>query len=525
MQDYKSVTTSMRRILFLSKVSPPRVIAAITLRQSFEDLEFQAFGNCYEHNKAKISINFPKADPLTHNNWVKITMVYGATNENGKRGIRIMQGAESAFQYMSELEWCESDDEFIQAIQAPGGILMSPVEITLAPLPIKVLQERYYHQKPLMDVRTGPNMVDKKRKTGTIPYQLSEFTYPVTLIAPPVVFQKRKEETINCSTMAGTDYTMALWNETTTGEKCRFPYDCGEELMSDQTKFLRCKASTAPKKFFGAAKVGTEHPAHEGSFFEFLQTVGSAHMLKRLDQRRRLHSGGSRRTAGKQSFRDIRRTPFVHSSPVGVQSHDRPGSRRVSAAANAAGGSSSGAGSVEGDQTVAPPAPDALNDKPGLHGSEGFSESMEGAISFDPGTYLDFQTQQVEIYMATFSAEYGIASMIKVTALVSSEVKVDYKVIHYQSAEGQRLADYNVLAALIIILAVIILLEKSVVMYYKDHEERREVFAAFALDFVLQVLLPVIYTVIRMVSLRESGSKLDESVGPHGLAGITVVVR
>ncbi len=144
---------------------------------------------------------------------------------------------------------------------------------------------------------------------------------------------------------------------------------------------------------------------------------------------------------------------------------------------------------------------------------------MEGAISFDPGTYVDFQSQQVEIYMATFSAEYGIASIIKVTALVSSEVKVDYKVIHYQSAEGQRLAYYNVFAALIIILAVIILLEKGVVMYYKDPEERREAFAAFALDVVLQVLLPVVYTVIRVVTLSESGHKLDETVGPHGLAG------
>ena len=64
MQDYKSVKTSMRRILFLSKVSPPRVIAAITLRKNFEDLEFHAFGNCYKHNEAKVSINFPKADPL-----------------------------------------------------------------------------------------------------------------------------------------------------------------------------------------------------------------------------------------------------------------------------------------------------------------------------------------------------------------------------------------------------------------------------------------------------------------------------
>jgi hypothetical protein len=63
-QDYKAEATSMRRILFLSKVSPPRVLAAITLRKNFDDLEFQAFGNCFKHDQASVAIKFPKADPL-----------------------------------------------------------------------------------------------------------------------------------------------------------------------------------------------------------------------------------------------------------------------------------------------------------------------------------------------------------------------------------------------------------------------------------------------------------------------------
>jgi hypothetical protein len=63
LQDYQTEATSMRRILFLSKVSPPRVLAAITLRKNFDDLEFEAFGNCYKHNQATVAITFPKADP------------------------------------------------------------------------------------------------------------------------------------------------------------------------------------------------------------------------------------------------------------------------------------------------------------------------------------------------------------------------------------------------------------------------------------------------------------------------------
>ena len=42
--------------------------------------------------------------------------------------------------------------------------------MTLKPLPIKELQERYYHHKPLLQVRHGPAVTDKKRQTATIPY-------------------------------------------------------------------------------------------------------------------------------------------------------------------------------------------------------------------------------------------------------------------------------------------------------------------------------------------------------------------
>ena len=510
----------MRRILFLSKVSPPRVLAAITLRKNFDDLEFEAFGNCYKHNQATVAISFPKADPLTANKWVKITMVYGATNTYGKKGIRIMQGAQSAFEYMSELSWCETDDDFIQAIQLPGGIIMSPVEVTLSPLPLKVLQDRFYHQKEKMDVRTGPRVVDKKRKYGKIPYSRSEFTYPVALIAPPVVFQKRKVGTPNCSSVAGTDYNYELWNLTTNGETCNFPYECGEKLMSEPTQLLRCKSDETPTKFFGAKKIGKAHPGHTGWFFEFLQTVGAAQILKRVDQRRRFDAGDGRRTAGRQSIWDTSRSPFVHSPVLEAQSFDRPGSRRASGVAETAGGASSGAGST--GNGVAPPSSQALaQDKSGGGGKA--TEIQEGAVVFDPGKYLDFQTEKVMILIATFSSQYGIASIIQIVADVTSEVAVDFSVKHYQSAEGQRLADFQIVCFAIMAVACVILLEKCVVMSYKTPEERRQGAGLFALDFMLQIVLPLVYVSIRMKTLNESSYHLDHTVGPHGLAGITLL--
>ena len=508
----------MRRILFLSKVSPPRVLAAITLRKNFDDLEFEAFGNCYKHNQATVAITFPKADPLTANKWVKITMVYGATNTYGKKGIRIMQGAQSAFEYMNELSWCETNDDFIQAIQLPGGIIMSPVEVTLSPLPLKVLQDRFYHQKEKMGVRTGPRVVDKKRKYGKIPYSRSEYTYPVALIAPPVVFQKRKVGTANCSSVAGTDYNYVLWNSTTNGETCDFPYECGEKLMSEPTQLLRCKSDETPTKFFGAKKIGKAHPGHAGWFFEFLQTIGAAQILKRVDQRRRF----SRRT---QSIWDTSRSPFVHSpffySPVlGAQSFDRPGSRRASSVAETAGGASSGAGS-SGNGKASPSSQAQAQDKSGGGGKA--TEIQEGAIVFDPGRYLDFQTEKVQILIATFSSQYGIASIIKIEADVTSEVTVDFSVKHYQSAEGQRLADFQIVCFAIIAVAFVILFEKCVVLSYKTPEERRQGAGLFALDFMLQVALPLVYVSIRMKALNESSNHLDHTVGPHGLAGISLL--
>ena len=46
-------------------------------------------------------------------------------------------------------DWCLGEsDVMIEGIQVPGGVLLSPIEITAAPLPIKVLQERYYKVPP-----------------------------------------------------------------------------------------------------------------------------------------------------------------------------------------------------------------------------------------------------------------------------------------------------------------------------------------------------------------------------------------
>lgn len=63
-EDYQANPTSMRRISFFSKVSPPRVLATLSLRSNFDDVEFTAYGNCNVDNKASVAVNFPSAEPL-----------------------------------------------------------------------------------------------------------------------------------------------------------------------------------------------------------------------------------------------------------------------------------------------------------------------------------------------------------------------------------------------------------------------------------------------------------------------------
>ena len=115
--EYAADSTSMRRMVFFSKVSPPRVLASVSLRSAFEDVELQMFGNCYKYNKAKVVQDFPKATPLKTEEWFKLSLVFGIKDAEGRRGIEINQGSLSAFQYMEELGWCESDDDFISTAE------------------------------------------------------------------------------------------------------------------------------------------------------------------------------------------------------------------------------------------------------------------------------------------------------------------------------------------------------------------------------------------------------------------------
>jgi len=336
-------------------------------------------------------------------------------------------------------------------------------------------------------------------------HTLQAYNYPVALIAPPIVLQKRTEKTPNCSTLAGTDFSHTLWNRTVYGEKCHFPYDCGNSLLTDQTELMSCKAYERPEKFFGAHKLGSELGHMQGLFFEFLQTITEAQVLLRIDKRRRgLYLGPVAPGV------PLTRAPIRRATGGGGGSSGSGGGSST-ASAIAAGGASTGAGAAASAGSSA--ASSTSQSAPG------FEQSAAEVQAFYPYNYLDFETQEVEVLLATFSPHYGIASLITIKAKIASEVEVDYFVDHYQATEGGRLEQYNIVAAMAMLVSILIFVERAVSLYHMG-DDWHDGLKSFVFDLFLQVLLPIVWYSLRMKQLAESGYLVDHTVGHYGLAGI-----
>ena len=104
---------------------------------------------------------------------------------------------------------------------------------------------------------------------------------------------------------------------------------------------------------------------------------------------------------------------------------------------------------------------------------------------FETNAFIDTQTKSITVAMVAFSAEYGIASIISITALLSTDVKVDYSVAHFASLEGENLERYRTVSTIGLLLAVIIVIEKIITVMHKDFQQEKR---ALAVDLVIQVL-------------------------------------
>ena len=158
---------------------------------------------------------------------------------------------------------------------------------------------------------------------------------------------------------------------------------------------------------------------------------------------------------------------------------------------------------------------------------------------FSTADYIDSQTQSITLLVNTFSAEYGIASTISITAWFGPTVQVIWTVQHLQATEGEQLLAYESIISIGLALAGVILVERVYSMettlrhrrlFERNHPdlpqkietEQRKWKAlcpdlpAFVVDLCILVFLPITYFATRYLQLKNSRKMMSETVGLDG---------
>ncbi len=88
---------------------------------------------------------------------------------------------------------------------------------------------------------------------------------------------------------------------------------------------------------------------------------------------------------------------------------------------------------------------------------------------------------------------------------------------HFQSLEGDQLAEYTYVTIAAFALSIVVFVEKC---FAARNLVWKSVRYAFALDLMVQVLLPVVYFAIRYDQIVRSKSQIMDTIGNQGLAGV-----
>jgi len=221
-KDYQRSPHSMRRFVFLSQVSPPRAFLTVEMRQQFVEARF--YGSCRPTDVEDVEIALSQGSYKT-GEWYHFAAVFNARTRDGRRSVMIKLGLKSSYD-RAEFDWCAApSSEFLQGIQLPGGVLVSPIQITPQPLTENALQRQLYNTQSTYRVRRGPEVGDSRRMTSTIPYDRSPYSYHMSLVAPPIMLQTRVEKTETCPNKLGTEFHQKTWSQTVNGGTCKLPYE------------------------------------------------------------------------------------------------------------------------------------------------------------------------------------------------------------------------------------------------------------------------------------------------------------
>jgi len=253
-QSYNKVDTDgMAEITFFSRMSPPTRLATIFFSSDIGTVA-QVWGACSISDVENMYSEPP--GKFEHGVWYRAAFQVGTRYPAdhpaaGSRSMTVFTNTRPAMDFAGWDHCLDDTQDFIQGMILPGGILISPIEITAAPLPAKVMQQRYYESVSNFRVRRGPVVDDRMRTTDAISYERDTYAYPVSLVSPPILLQTRDQKTDVCDNALGSSYQDKVWRDATAGVACEFPYECDEELLNASTALMSCSYEETPTEFFG----------------------------------------------------------------------------------------------------------------------------------------------------------------------------------------------------------------------------------------------------------------------------------
>jgi hypothetical protein len=288
MSNTKWDTINKGQMLFYSSVVPPRVLFALDFYGKGEGSNINYWMEAYSTCSPTFE-NFANIDGGQNFEvglWYHVSIVFGAPDPTGTntKYVMLMAGATPASIASSMCAYMPATEDLIQAITVPGGLLLTPIELTSRPMSVKELQSYYYNWDSKILLRKGPSSLDEDRAELEIEYVVppAGFPHKMSLVAPPILLQTRRKRTSNCTYALGSEYNNKVW-ENAVDVTCQDPYVCPEELMTVPTSLMACSSPESDERFFG--KNPTVRSGKE-MYFEFLQSISDAPFLVRDDEPR-----------------------------------------------------------------------------------------------------------------------------------------------------------------------------------------------------------------------------------------------
>lgn len=276
-------TINTGQMLAYSSLVPPRVLFALDFFGNGDSINYwiEVYDTC---NDALENLNnIDGGEEFVVGSWYFVAVVVGSPLESGDgRSLFVMSGSQPGTQALMKTSWCShfpDSEDFIQAITVPGGLVISPIEVTGAGLTVKELQNSYYAAKPQFRLRRGPASLDEDRLQSAIEYEtpVAGYPFPTSLVAPPILLQRRRVRTDQCKYALGSEYNTKVW-ETAVEVTCRPPYECSDDLTGTRTSLMACSSEAAPEQFWGRSPIMFNDQLQ---FYEFLQTIADAPFVER----------------------------------------------------------------------------------------------------------------------------------------------------------------------------------------------------------------------------------------------------